>query len=176
MRYGVARDAPFLPPLGDQRYILEALQCDLIMEENETTVEALRWLDRFLLRAKPGDEIIVQDLLVFHKSTDKLALFLRDILELGAGVIVAPSTDKQFTISRDQSVIASLTLLAAHDARSAPLAPRPRAGRRGLPRLKPLSPYQIAYARKLHAEGESLRAIGWLFQISPQEVSEVVSG
>jgi hypothetical protein len=175
MRYGIVRDAPFLPPLEEQRRILESLQCDLIMEQCETSVEALRWLDRFLLRAKRGDEIVVQDLLVFLKSTDKLALFLRDLLELEASVVVAPSLEKRFTICRDESVIASLTLLAAHETRRAPVAPNRTPGRRGAPRTKPLSAYQIAYARKLHAEGESLRSIGWLFQISPQEVSEVVS-
>lgn len=175
MRYGIVRDAPFLPPPHEQRGVLEALQCDLIMEEQDATVEALRRVDRFLFRVKSRDEIIVQDLRVFLKSTDKLALFLRDLLELEASVIVAPSPETRITISPGDSVIASLTLLAAHEAHRGLTPPKRGPGRRGLPSTKPLSAYQMAYARKLHAEGESLRAIGWLFQISPQEVSEVIS-
>ena len=38
-----------------------------------------------------------------------------------------------------------------------------------------LSKYQMEYARRLYAEGESLRVIGLLFQLSPNHVLDVVA-
>lgn len=155
--------------------MLESLRCDLIIEEQDSTQEALRHLDRFLLRVKPGDQIVVQDLLAFMKSTQKLALLLRDLLELDASIVVAASPEAPIMIRPEESAIAALTLLAAHESRRIPASMIKGSRRINSTNPNQLSKHQIAYARRLHADGESLRAIGLLFRISPQEVSEIVS-
>lgn len=174
MRYGIVRDAPFLSPPRQQRDTLEALGCDLIMEERDTSADAIRRVERILFRMKAGDEVVVEDLHVFLKSTERLAQLLRDILELGVSVIVAATPEEQTVIAPEPSLIALLGLIATHDTRQAAAMLGGPARLGGARRSQPLSSYQISYARKLHAEGKNLRTIGLLFRISPQHVAEIV--
>lgn len=175
MRYGLIREASFLPPPHEQRAVLEALSCDVIVQERETTGEAVRRVDRLLFGVKPGDEVVVQSLMVFLKTTGELVQTLRNLLDLEASVIVAASLDEHFRIGPQEPVVAALNLLAEHESRRPNQTLAKPAGRIGGGSRKPLSPYQVKYARKLHADGESLRSIGLLFQISPQDVWELVS-
>lgn len=154
---------------------MEALSCDVVLQEREATGEAVRRVDRLLFGVKPGDEVVVQSLMVFLKTTGEVVQTLRNLLDLDASVIVASSLEDQFRMEPQAPVIAALNLLAEHESRRPIQTLAKPAGRIGGGSRKPLSPYQVKYARKLHAEGESLRAIGLLFQISPQDVWELVA-
>lgn len=171
MRYGIVREAEFLPSVEEQRRTLARWTCDLVIEE-DGSVESTHRIDQFLLRANAGDEVVVQDLSVFLMRTGKLARFLRDLLEIDVSVVV-PAADMEATrLDPGETVISALTLLAVHDSREPPSS-SPR--RRASEELKRLSSHQIRYVRKLHKEGESLRAIGQLFRLSPREVSEILA-
>lgn len=171
MRYGIVREGKLLPPVDEQRRGLEPWGCDLIIEE-DGSVESTHRIDQFLLRAHVGDEVVVPDLSVFLKRTGKLAQFLRDLLEIEVSVIVAAADSDAIRLEPSETVISALTLLAVHGNRDlAPSAPTRRS--REQPKL--LSSHQIKYVRKLHNEGESLRAIGQLFRLSPREVAEILA-
>lgn len=175
MRYGLIRDASFLPSPSDQRRILEALPCDSIVHERNSGFEGARRVTRLLFSLKSGDELAVQHLGVFLCSTGEVARHLRDLLEIGASIVVAGGPDQMVRLSPSQDVIQALVLLAEHEALrpNVPLA-RPL-GRIGGGSRKPLSQYQIEYARKLHNQGASLRSIGQLFQVSPEDVWKLIA-
>lgn len=174
MRYGIIRDASFLPPPAEQRELLESRGCDVIIQERGSTPDAAHRIDRLLFGVKNGDEVVVQSLVVFLKSTGDLVQTLRNLLELGARITIASSRTDSVTLSPSEELIGALNLLADHESRRpAPPATRAR-GRIGGGSRNPLSPYQIDYARKLHGEGASLRSIGLLFQLSPEDVWQLI--
>lgn len=174
MRYGLIRDATFMATPGEQREILEALGCDPIVHERSSGVEGARRVARLLFGLKAGDELAVQGLGAFLNTTGELARVLRDLLEVGAAVIIAPERGREHRLEPSDAAIQVLAALAEHEA----LRPTPQvmrgSGRIGGGSRNPLSPYQIDYARKLHGQGASLRSIGQLFQISPEEVWRVI--
>jgi hypothetical protein len=174
MRYGIIRDASFLPAATDQRAILQALGCDLIIQERGADPDAAQRIDRLLATAKAGDDVVVQSLMVLLRSTGELVQALRDILARGARILIAGGAHDVVAIEPDPPLLELLELLADHESRR-PAGPalRPR-GRIGGGSRNPLSPYQIDYARKLHGDGASLRAIGLLFQLSPQDVLRLI--
>lgn len=175
MRYGLIRDAAFLPSPAEQRAILEAMSCDIIVHERSAGVEGARRITRLLFGLKRDDEILVQSLTALLGSTGEIARILRDLLEVGASVVVAEDADNMVRLAPSEDAIQALVLLADHENRRPSQPPSRPAGRIGGGSRKPLSPYQVNYARKLHQNGASLRSIGQLFQISPEEVWNIVA-
>jgi len=174
MRYGLIRDASFLPPPAEQRVLLESLGCDVVIQERGAAQEAALRIDRLLGGLKDGDELVVQSLVVFLKTTGEVAQTVRALLSQGARITVAASETEITTIEPAPAVIAALDMLADHESRRpSPRAVRSR-GRIGGGSRNPLSPYQVDYARRLHGEGASLRAIGLLFQLSPEDVLRLI--
>jgi hypothetical protein len=159
----------------EQRGVLEGLGCDVIIHERSSGVEGARRVTRLLFGLKSGDEIAVQSLGAFLSTTGELARILRDLLEVGAAVIIAAEPGRQLRLAPSDGAVEVLAALAEHEAQR----PTPQllrgSGRIGGGSRNPLSPYQIDYARKLHAQGASLRSIGQLFQISPEEVWRVIA-
>lgn len=174
MRYGIIRDASFLPPPAEQRALLEALDCDLIIQERGATHEGAHRISRLLYGVKRGDQVVVQSLVVFLRTTGEVVQTVRNLLELGASITVAASPNEIITIEPDEGIIQALSLLSDHESRR-PSQPASRArGRIGGGSRNPLSPYQVDYARKLHTDGASLRSIGMLFQLAPDEVWRLI--
>lgn len=173
MRYGIVRESPSLPPPGVQRRVLEAAACDVILQEGHPTPEAQRRLARLLFGLKPGDEVLVHALDVFQRSTGELAQLIRNFLEVGVTLRIVGDNAEPEALKPSENVLKVLSLLAEHESRrptrAAGTTSRLNSGSRN-----PLSKYQIDYARKLHREGASLRSIGLLFQVSPNEIWEAI--
>lgn len=174
MRYGIVRGVASLPPATAQRERLAAEACDIIVEEGDPSPESERRLNKLLFGIKRGDEVLVCSLESFMRSTGELVQLLRDLLEIGATVRILNGDAANHSLRPSDEATELLSLLAEHETRR-PSRPGVRApGRIGGGSRNKLSKYQIDYARKLHAEGQSLRAIGLLFQISPDEVWELI--
>lgn len=176
MRYGIIRDAAFLPPPSEQRAALEALKCDVIVQERGSAPEGNQRINRLLYSVKPGDDVVVHSLAVFLKSAGEVVRTIRTLLEIGARLIVASPIDKPRSIESSEPVLELLSLLVEHESVRVTATPPRARGRIGGGSRRPLSTYQIDYARKLHADGVSLRAIGLLFQLSPEDVWQVIGG
>jgi DNA invertase Pin-like site-specific DNA recombinase len=174
VRYGIVRDGRQMASPALQRRLLERLDCDVLWHEGEPTAEAQRRLLRALQALKAGDELAVQSLEAFQKTTGELVQMLRNLLDAGVTLYVVRSSEEVLTLTATHPGLPLLHLLAEHE-RGRPgrapvgLGPRQNSGSRN-----PLSKYQIDYARKMHREGATLRAIGLLFQVSPNEVWEAI--
>jgi DNA invertase Pin-like site-specific DNA recombinase len=174
LRYGIVRGVGSLPSAAAQRERLQAEACDVLIEEGEPTPESERRLNKLLFGVKRGDEVLVCSLESFMRSTGELVQLLRDLLEIGATVRILNGEAVAHALQPSEPATELLSLLAEHETRR-PSRPSVRApGRIGGGSRNKLSKYQVDYARKLHAEGQSLRSIGLLFQISPDEVWELI--
>jgi len=171
MRYGIVLDDRDLPPIAMQKAAVEAAGCDIVVEEGPPTPMAQRRLTRLLSTVKAGDVVMASRLEAFMRPLGPLTVLLRNLLEVGATVRILDDPPLELTSSPE--LLALLTALAEHDVR---YPARAEARRQHGGSRNPLSKYQIEYAKKLHAEGMSLRSIGLLFQISPNQVWEIVGG
>jgi hypothetical protein len=172
MRYGIMVVGPQLPTADVQRTFL-APRCDVIVEELAMTPEARRRLGRLIARLKRGDELVVSGLGVFGQTTAGLMQTLRDVLSRGAGVVVVGSSEEETRFAPDAGLLAFINAVADHETYQTPASLPRRRGDVG--RRVHLTAYQIEYARKLHAEGASARAIGLLFQVTPDDVSQILA-
>jgi len=174
LRYGIVREVEGLAPPLRQRALFEQAQCDLILQEGPATPEAQRRLGRLLAGLEAGDEVIVQSLDAFQRSTGELAQLIRTFLEVGVVLRIVGGPDESEVLPPAENVRRVLALLAEHEARRPSRSPAGSASRANSGSRKPLSKYQIEYARKLHREGTSLRSLSLLFQVSPNEVWEAI--
>lgn len=174
MRLGVILEGPHMPPPDVQRALLTARACSVIAQEERMTPDVRRRLHRLLLTLKRGDEVVVQSLDVFDKTTGELAVLLRNLFEIGVGVRVVAAEDEETLLAPEDPIVALVSLLAEHETRR-PVGEKAYRRRRGAAgRRLELTNYQVDYARKLYAEGASPRAIGLLFQATPDEVWQIV--
>lgn len=172
MRYGIMVVGPQLPTAEAQLAFL-APRSDVVVEEPAMTPEARRRLSRLIARLKQGDVLVVCGLGVFGQTTGGLIQALRDVFSKGAGVVMAAQSDQEIRFAPDAGLLAFIDAVADHEACRTPPRPARRRGEVGRPAH--LTAYQIDYARKLHAEGASLRAIGLLFQVTPDDVGQILS-
>ncbi|ACG77079.1 site-specific recombinase, resolvase family [Phenylobacterium zucineum HLK1] len=170
MRYGVVRESPSLPPPAVQRRLLDGAACDVVLQEGQPTPEAQRRLARLLFGLKPGDEVLVHSLDVFQRSTGELAQLIRNFLEVGVSLRIVGDRAEGEALKPEQNVLKVLSLLAEHESRRPSRTPPGAGSRFNSGSRNALSKYQVDYARKLYREGASLRSIGLLFQVSPNEV------
>lgn len=170
MRYGVVRECASLPPPAVQRRLLEAAACDVVLQESSPTPESQRRLARLLFGLKTGDEVLVHSLDVFQRSTGELAQLIRNFLEVGVSLRIVGERSEPDALKPSENVLKVLSLLAEHESRRPSRLPAGAGSRFNSGSRNALSKYQTDYARKLHREGASLRAIGLLFQVSPDEV------
>ena len=169
MRYGIVREGSRLPPEAVQRRLLEAEGCEVILQEGEATHESQHRLFRLLRALKKGDEVVVHGLDCFQAPTGQLAILLRDFLSTGVVVEIVGEPTRKTNVAR-ATALQLLSLLSEHEARAPGREPPPGAGRR----RKGLTRHQIDYAKRLYKDGASLRQIGLLFQVSPNEAMDIV--
>lgn len=165
-----------MPSAAIQRELLVAAVCDLIVVEGEPTPSTQRRLSKLLLGLKAGDEVTVHSLDAFQRTTGELAQMIRHFLDVGVTLRIAGEPGAADTLPLQGGVRKVLGLLADHESRRPRQRSTGAASRANSGSRKPLSKYQIEYARKLHRDGSSLRAIGLLFQVSPAEVWEAIGG
>jgi hypothetical protein len=174
MRYGIVRDAESLPPPPDQKLILNAHGCEMLIEEYATGPATAKRMERLVAALKSGDELVLPGLDVFCLTTGEIALILQSLLSAGIAVTVATSPESATVLRNGDNGIQVVTLLAEHERRRPSHVvndsrPRSVGGSRN-----PLSRYQVEYARKLYAKGTPLRSIGLLFQVSPDVIWKVI--
>lgn len=168
MRYAIIRGGQGLPAPDVQRHSLEGIAYDVALEEGAPTREGQRWLLSHLQGLKAGDEVVLWSLDVLLLSTAELAPLLLGFFELGVIVRLTQGPSLE-TLNPSGGPPRALVLLAEHEARR---PSRPPAARRVRRSGRPLSPYQVKYARLLLRRGTSRRAVALLFQLAPDELSE----
>lgn len=170
MRYGVLRTSPDLPPPNLQRRLIEAAGCDAVLEEGRPTPATQKNLLHFLNGLRPGDEVLVHDLASFALTTGELARLLRRFFEAGVTLRIVGGSQLE-SLSPSGAMPRALALLADHEARR----PSPEATRRRIRAADtPLTQHQLKFARDMHRRGHSMRAIGLLFRLSPNEVARLL--
>lgn len=172
MHLGIVRDAYYLSPVRDQLRALAAAGCARVHEESGSDFVADRRIRRVIFQLRAGDTIVVQDIGVLCSPRSRPAHMLRDLLEAGLELHVTPSPGHVIRLTPDPAVLAAVQILAEQERE--PAGAKRKSAHQGGSR-NPLSKYQIEYARKLFAEGESLRAIGLLFQLPPSRVVDLVA-
>jgi hypothetical protein len=176
MRYGIVREADSLPPAASQRQMLKAQGCDTLIEESGAGALPARRLEELIASLRPGDELLLPSLDVFLMTTAEIALVLQDLLDAKVVVKIANGALPAAVLRPGDHSAGMIALLADYERRRPTTTvqdsrPRSAGGSR-----KPLSRYQIEYARKLYAKGTPLRSIGLLFQVSPDTIWKVVGG
>ncbi|MBP8247267.1 MAG: recombinase family protein [Phenylobacterium sp.] len=176
MRYGIIVEGPRAPSAETQRALMATLACDVVVTESAMTADARRRLGRLIGRLKQGDELAVHGLEAFGQTTGELSLMLREIFRSGAAVAILGEPGKATTLGPQATAGDLVNALAEHES-GLTVARAPLRRRRGEVggRLR-LTAHQIDYVRKLHAEGTSPRAIGLLFQVTPDDVWQIVEG
>lgn len=172
MRYGVVRVSPDLPPPNVQRRMIEVAGCDIVLEERQPTAASQRNLFHLLFGLKTGDEVLVHTLGAFEATTGELARLMRRFFESGVTLRVTGGSRVE-SLAPEGAVPRALVMLADHET-SRPA--REPARRR--PRTKDtlLTQHQIRFARDMHRRGHSMRAIGLIFQLAPNEIAEILRG
>lgn len=170
MRYGVVRVSPDLPEPNLQRRLIEAVGCDVVLEERQATSASQRILFQLLYGLRSGDEVLVHALSAFDATTGELARLLRHFFEAGVTLRVTGGSRVE-SLAPDGPIPRALVMLADHETRK-PL--REASRRRARVKDTPLTQHQLKFARDMHRRGHSMRAIGLLFQLTPNEVAELI--
>lgn len=170
MRYALARGVFGLPPVSVQRDRLERLGFDMLLQEVAPTRESQKALTHLLARLRSGDEVALCSLEILQLPTADLVLLLQRFQAAGNKLLLVDSHDVE-----DLARSSAPRLLELISRNELNWASRKRGDERKRPSPK-LTRYQIHYARELRRRGESLRAIGLLFQASPGELQDLLAG
>ena len=170
MRYGVIRISPELPPAHVQRRLIEMTGYDVILEERASTPAGRKILMQLLQGLKAGDEVIVHSLESFDASLGDLVRLLSRFHEADVTLRLVGGAQVENLAPRGPMPTA-LALLARHEARH-PTPPPTRRRARSNP--APLTTHQVQFARDMRRRGHSMRAIGLVFQLSPEEVTALI--
>jgi|GEM_PF-2194142 len=171
MRYGVVRSSPELPPPSVQRRLIETAGCDIVLQEGDPQASTHRSLLTLLLSLSRGDELIVYELESLDASTGELATLLRRFFEAGVTLKILAG-DQPEVLAPDGTMPRALSLLADHETRH-PSRGSPGQRRTRMPET-PLTQHQLKFARDMHRRGHSMRAIGLLFRLTPNEVARLL--
>ncbi len=170
MRYAIARGGVGLAPASVQRDRLQSMGFDMLLQEDSPTRESQKALTHLLARLRADDEVALCSLEVLQLQTADLVLLLQRFQETGIKILLVDTLGAE-----DLSRSSAARLLDLMSRNELSWAPRSSGAERKRPSLK-LTRYQIHYARELRRRGESLRAIGLLFQISPGDLQTLIVG
>jgi len=171
MRYGVVRVSPDLPPPNVQRRLIEAAGCDIVLEERQPTPASQRNLFHLLFGLSRGDELLVHTLAVLEATTGELARLMRHFFEAGVTLRVTGGSRVE-SLAPEGAIPRALVMLAEHETARPPAQPPAR--RRAKLKSVPLTQHQLKFARDMHRRGHSMREIGLLFQLAPNEIAELI--
>ncbi|MBI1199199.1 MAG: hypothetical protein GC203_15165 [Phenylobacterium sp.] len=170
MRYGLIRRSPGLPPPNQQRRLIEATGCDVWLEEGPPSPGSQRALFRLLNGLELGDEVVAYSLDAFEATTGELTRMIRRFFETGVKLRFVGGSQLE-TLAPNGGVPRVLALLADHETRRPSRAPTRRRAR---PEPDGLSRHQVSFAREMRRRGHSLREIGLVFRLSPNEISDIL--
>lgn len=165
MRYGIIRESPGLAEAKTQRLLLEHAGCCVVLEDHGPSKDFSARIEQLIGRLGPDDEILIEDLRVLPANC--LPRLLLQIMRAGASLRIGMAPDAE-TLRPSQEGMRVLALLAPHGLprpkeTPSPASPRKR-GRSALTR------FQVQHARKLFRQGMSVREIGMVFRLSPEEI------
>lgn len=171
MRYGVVRASPELPPPSVQRRLLETIGCNVVLEDGPPAGPPRRNLMNVLMGLKRGDEVLIHGLDVLDATTGELAKLLRRFFETGVTLRIVGGSRVE-VLAPEGAIPRVLALLADHEMRR----PARETGRRrrGPADAGLLTQHQLKFARDMHRRGHSMRAIGLLFRLTPNEVARLL--
>lgn len=170
MRYGVVRSSPGLPPPSVQRRMVEAAGCDMILEDGDQDVASHRSLLVLLFGLRRGDEVVVHGLECLDATTGELARLIRKFFEVGVTLRIVGGSRLE-ALAPTGPIPRALALLADHEMRRPSRTITRRRARRA---DAALTQHQLKFARDMHRRGHSMRAIGLLFRLSPNEVAKLL--
>lgn len=170
MRYGVVRSSPELPPPSVQRRLIETAGCDIVLAEGEPQASSHRSLLTLLHGLNRGDEVLVHGLESLDATTGELAHLIRRFFEAGVTLKIVGGSQVE-VLAPNGAIPRALALLADHETRR----PAPATSRRRTRATDaPLTQHQLKFAREMHRRGYSMRAIGLLFRLAPNEVAKLL--
>jgi hypothetical protein len=170
MRYGLIRISADLPAAAIQRQLIEMTGCDVMLEERSSTSQGRNVLIQLLHGLRDGDEVVVHGLQAFDANLGQIVRLLHRFHE--AGVTLRLVGGEQVESFKPQGPVPRvLALLADHEARHR--APPPTR-RRQRPTGAPLTLHQLRFARDMRRRGHSMREIGLVFQLSPDEITALI--
>lgn len=169
MRYGVIRTSPDLPTPSVQRRLIETAGCDIILEQGQPPAANHRSLLTLLFGLQRGDEVVVHGLESLDATTGELARLMRRFFEAGVTLKIVGGSQVE-VLAPVAAIPRALALLADHESR------RPAVARERRPRASesPLTQHQLKFARDMHRCGHSMRAIGLLFRLAPNEIAKLL--
>lgn len=175
-RIGLVRAHPSLPDLERQSEILTTVgECPTVVEVGSGAGSGKR-LEKFLSALPKGTTVCLVSLDVFGKALPDLIRLLRDLGELSISTAIITRKDGETLIRPHREAVELLRHLSAYNGRT---QPQPGEGPQWYGRTSrtasEFNRHQVMHAKKLYGEGMSLRAIGLIFQTSPEEVWKVVS-
>lgn len=170
MRYGVIRISGDLPSGELQRRLIEMTGCDVILEERSSTAAGRKMLMQLLHGLKDGDEVVVHSPEAFDVGVGDLARLLRRFHESGVTLRLVGGVQVESLPPRG-AIPKALALLADHAVRHRTPAPTQRRQRTS---SAPLTPHQLRFARDMRRRGHSMREIGLVFQLSPDEITALI--
>ncbi|WP_296598965.1 hypothetical protein [Phenylobacterium sp.] len=170
MRYGVVRTSPDLPAPSVQRRLIETAGCDILLEQGEPPAANHRSLLTLLSGLQRGDEVVVHGLESLDATTGELARLMRRFFEAGVTLKIVGGSQVE-VLAPVAAIPRALALLADHESRK----PFREAGqKRPRPTDSPLTQHQLKFARDMHRRGHSMRAIGLLFRLAPNEIARLL--
>mgnify|MGYP001263579086 CR=1 FL=1 len=175
-RIGLARSHPGLPDIERQRELLTGIgRCDAVIDV-ETGAAAERRLEKSLSALPAGATVAVVSLDVFGRPLADLVRLLRDLGELSVSIAIVSPKDGETLLRPGDDVLELLRRLSAYNGRASSAASTgPNWYGRTFRSANQFNRQQVLHARKLYGEGMSLRAIGLIFETSPEEVWKIVS-
>ena len=175
-RFGLVRAHSGLPDLERQSDVLTTLgRCGVVVEVHAGAAGEKR-LEKVLATVPTGSTVCVVSLDVFGKPLADLVRLLRDLGELSISVALLDGEGEEVLFPPTEEVVTLLRHLSLYNGRGAGSATdgRPWYGR-PIRTAAGFNRHQAQHAKKLYGEGMSLRAIGMIFETSPEEVWKVVS-
>jgi DNA invertase Pin-like site-specific DNA recombinase len=170
LRYGIVGKGEGLPPAAAQRAGLKKAACEVVIDSG--LAQEQRKLVKLLPRLGVGDEVLTYRLELFERPAGELVQLIRHMTAKGAVIRVDDGAGGFEPVVQSHAARQLVELLAGVDDQLR-ARPNPRSMRRET--RAPLSCYQIEYARKLYRQGSSLRSIGLLFQLPPNEILGLIS-
>ena len=143
---------------------------DFLLEEETPTRASQQALRHLLMGLKSGDVALVCSLETLQMPSGAIIVLLQRFFSAGIKLLLVDATGSEDITASPTPRL--LELLARNEQR---WPTRVSISERGQ-RTRTLSSYQLRYARELRRRGESLRAIGLLFQTSPNDLLSMMDG